>query len=78
VDKNGKAYQGIRMNEDTYSIQILDIREDLHSFSKRDLRTLAVDTKKSRMPAYEKAFTESELDDLVAYLYSLQRKGRQP
>ena len=26
VDKNGKAYKGIRMNEDTYSIQILPSR----------------------------------------------------
>ena len=78
VDKNGKAYQGIRMNEDTYSIQVLDMKEDLHSFAKQDLRTFSVDTKKSRMPAYEKVFTASELDDLVAYLYSLQRKGRQP
>ena len=66
------------MNEDTYSIQILDMKEDLYSLAKQGLRQLRVDPKKSRMPAYENAFTTSELDDLVAYLYSLQRKARQP
>jgi putative heme-binding domain-containing protein len=78
VDKNGRSYHGIRMNEDTYSIQILDMKEDLHSLAKQDLRELRVDPKKSRMPSYEKAFTTSELDDLVAYLYSQQREARQP
>jgi putative heme-binding domain-containing protein len=78
VDKNGKTYIGIRMNEDTYSIQIMDMNEDLYSLSKQDLRTFTVHTKKSRMPGYEKVFSTPELDDLVAYLYSLQRKGRQP
>jgi cytochrome c oxidase cbb3-type subunit 3 len=78
VDKDSRTYQGIRMNEDTYSIQILDMKEDLHSLAKQDLRELRVDPKKSRMPAYEKAFTTQELDDLVSYLYSLQRKARQP
>src|SRR5262249_57767911 len=50
VDKNGKSYTGIRMNEDTYTIQILDMKEDLHSLSKQNLRSLTVDRKKSRMP----------------------------
>lgn len=78
VDRNGKTYKGIRMNEDTYSIQILDMKEELHSLSKQDLRALSVDPKKSRMPGYEKTLAAAELDDLVAYLYSLQRKGRRP
>jgi putative heme-binding domain-containing protein len=78
VDKGGKSYVGIRMNEDTYTIQILDMKEDLHSLSKEDLRSLTVDPKKSRMPPYEKTFTAAELDDLVSYLYSLERKGRRP
>jgi putative heme-binding domain-containing protein len=78
VDKNGAVYSGIRMNEDTYSIQILDLSENLHSLNKRDLQRLTVDRKKSRMPAYAGVFTATELDDLVAYLYSLQRNARRP
>ena len=76
VDKDGKIYSGIRLNEDTYSIQVLDVNEDLHSLAKKDLQTLTVDKKKSRMPAYTGVFTAAELDDLVAYLYSLQRTAR--
>jgi putative heme-binding domain-containing protein len=78
VDKNGKIYSGIRLNEDSYTIQLLDVNENLHSLAKKDLQTLTIDKRKSRMPAYAGVFTASELDDLVAYLYSLQRNARLP
>jgi cytochrome c oxidase cbb3-type subunit 3 len=75
-DKDGKSYSGIRLNEDTYTIQILDLNENLYSLAKADLRSLTVDKTKSRMPAYQSVFTASEIDDLVAYLYSLQKNAR--
>jgi len=78
VDKDGKIYSGIRLNEDSYSIQLLDVDENLYSLTKKDLQTLTVDKKKSRMPAYAGVFTARELDDLVAYLYTLQRNARLP
>lgn len=78
VDKNGKTYSGIRLNEDSYTIQLLDVNENLHSLAKKDLQTLTIDKRKSRMPAYAGVFKASELDDLVAYLYSLQRNARLP
>jgi putative heme-binding domain-containing protein len=76
VDNQGRTYSGIRMGEDTYSIQILALNEDLHSVFKQDLKNLIVEPK-SRMPAFG-TLTSAELDDLVAYLYSLERKGRRP
>ena len=75
-DRDGKTYSGIRLNEDTYTIQILDLNQNLHSLAKADLRSLAVDKTRSRMPAYQGVFTASELDDLVVYLYSLQKNAR--
>jgi putative heme-binding domain-containing protein len=75
-DKGGKTYSGIRLNEDTYTIQILDLNQNLYSLAKADLRSLAVDKTRSRMPAYQSVFTASELDDLVVYLYSLQKNAR--
>ena len=78
VDQNGVAYSGVRLNEDSYSIQIMEQNENLRSLAKKDLRMLRVDKEKSRMPAYSGAFTGAELDDLVAYLYSLERKPRRP
>jgi cytochrome c oxidase cbb3-type subunit III len=76
IDQNGTAYSGIRLNEDTYSIQMIDGKENLHSLAKKDLRILRVDKNKSRMPTY--VFIDSEIDDLVAYLYSLERKTGLP
>jgi cytochrome c oxidase cbb3-type subunit 3 len=78
VDHDGHVYSGIRLNEDTYSIQLIDLNENLHSLTKKDLRTLTVDTKKSCMPGYAEVFTAAELDDLVSYLYSLQRNAKLP
>jgi len=78
VDKDGKIYAGIRLNEDTYSIQILEINENLYSLSKNNLRAVKFDKKRSRMPAYDGMFTGSELENLVAYLYSLQRNAGDP
>ena len=36
VDKQGKQLSGVRLNEDTYSIQIMDRQENLRSLLKRD------------------------------------------
>jgi len=77
VDNNAKTYSGIRMGEDTYSIQLLDVNEELHSLAKQDLKRLVVHNK-SRMPGYAQMLTDSEINDLVAYLYSLERKARRP
>lgn len=75
TDREGRIIEGIRVNEDTYSIQILDLEENFHSLWKRDLPEIRVQ-KTSWMPSYEDSFTRNELDDLVAYLYSLRRKEK--
>jgi putative heme-binding domain-containing protein len=77
ADKDGITYTGIRLNEDTYSIQIIDTNQTLHSLIKNNLTKLKIDTTQSRMPA-SSGVTQTELDDLVAYLYSLERKSKLP
>ena len=42
VDNAGKQISGVRLNEDTYSIQIMDFQENLRSLLKQDLREVAV------------------------------------
>jgi cytochrome c oxidase cbb3-type subunit 3 len=64
----GDKIEGIRANEDTFSIQIKDSAGQFHSFRKRDLKDLKKLRGQTPMPAFATAFTESELDDLVAYL----------
>ena len=71
TDKLGQKMEGVRLNEDTFSIQFRDTKDVLRSYWKKDLRAWNVDLKKSPMPSYEKTLSASEIGDLVAYLASL-------
>ncbi len=72
VTRDGAVVNGRRLNEDTYTVQIMDDHERLVSFVKSDLRAMTVETT-SPMPSY-RSLTEAQQADLVAYLLSL--KGR--
>ncbi len=71
VTKDGREITGVRINEDTFSIQLRDLSGRIHSFFKSDLAELHKDWGQSPMPAYGAVFTSAELDDLVAFLSSL-------
>ncbi len=72
--EDGATRNGFILNEGTYTMQILDPSRGLLSLSKRDFNRVQVD-KTSAMPSYAGKLSAKELDDLVAYLYSLQRNG---
>jgi len=67
-----RTITGLRVNEDTFSIQIRDLSGRVHSFWKTELRELHIEQGKSAMPAFRSTLNEGELDDVVAYLASLQ------
>jgi putative heme-binding domain-containing protein len=69
--KSGETITGRLLNEDTFSIQILDTKERLLSFQRTDLRE-AKFLNESPMPSYREKLTKAELDDVVAYLASLK------
>ena len=71
VTRDGDVVTGRRLNEDTYTVQILDERERLMSFDKTDLQEVTV-LSESPMPSYGESLTEAELADLLAYLVTLQ------
>lgn len=71
---DGKKSTGFLMNEDTYTVQFMDLQENLHSMSKVDVKQYSVE-KISKMPSFQGSLTGRELDDLVAYLISLRPKG---
>ena len=72
VTRDGQRITGARRNEDTFSIQLMDAQERLHSFFKKDLRQVTSEPR-SVMPAFnETQLSASQLDDLVAYLGSLR------
>lgn len=73
VTRDGRVINGRRLNEDTYTVQLLDDKERLVSLVKADLRELTISTT-SPMPSYQSTLSADERADLVAYLLSL--KGR--
>jgi putative heme-binding domain-containing protein len=71
VTLDGTKVRGVVLNEDDYSIQLRDMREDLRSFLKSDLTEIRVE-RESLMPAYKDALSDMEINNLVAYLSSLR------
>jgi len=71
VTKDGKTINGRRLNEDTYSVQLVDEQEHLVSLTKSDLREFTV-LKTTPMPSYKDKFNAQELSDIEAYLLSLK------
>ena len=75
VTADGTKLQGIVLNEDSFTVQMLDTREQLHAFEKSKLRSY-VKTRESLMPAYDaKALPEKELKDIIAFLLAASEKG---
>ena len=72
VTSDGRTIEGFRVNEDTLTIQVRDLSNQLHSFRKSDLRQLEKQVGKSLMPSFRARASDRELDDLVAYLASLR------
>jgi len=71
VTKEGRTLRGRRLNEDTYSVQLIDDQENLHSLAKADLREFTVETT-AAMPSFADRLTADEIADVVAYLVSLK------
>lgn len=71
VTKDGKTVTGRRLNEDTYSVQLVDEQEHLVSLNKSELRDYSV-LKSTPMPSYKDKLNAQELADVEAYLLSLK------
>jgi putative heme-binding domain-containing protein len=73
VPLKGDEVYGVRLNEDTYSVQIRDLAGKTHSFFKSELRDLRKDWGRSPMPSYAGPLSPGEINDIVAFL--VQQKG---
>ena len=69
--KNGRTMIGRRLNEDTYTVQIMDGEGNLVSVAKADVREFQIQTT-STMPSYKDRLTAQQLSDLITYLLSLK------
>ena len=72
VTKDGHTFDGTRVTEDSFRIVIKDVNGTFHSFQKSDLRELKKEPGKSVMPSYKGKLSDTQIDDLVAYLASLK------
>ncbi len=74
VTAKGEKISGVVLNEDNFSVQMMDTRERIHLFNKEKLKSCEI-SRDSLMPAYDtKALNDKDLQDIVAYLVSLSAK----
>jgi putative heme-binding domain-containing protein len=74
--QNGQTVQGVKKNEDLFSVQVMDSRERIQGYLRSDVRDVA-DGKQSAMPVFgPDRLNESDLNDLLTYLSTL--KGFDP
>jgi putative heme-binding domain-containing protein len=72
VTADGKSIVGVEMNEDTFTVQMMDTGERIYSLQKKSLKSFKHESR-SLMPAYTAGtLNETDLQDVVAYLQSLR------
>ncbi len=71
VTKDGTTVTGRLMNQDTFTLQMIDSQDRLRSFPIADLRQHSVLTTSS-MPSYKDRLSSQERADVIAYLVSLK------
>jgi cytochrome c oxidase cbb3-type subunit 3 len=64
----GQKFIGVVLNEDHFTLQMMDTRENLHLFEKEKLKSFEK-TRESLMPAYDqKTLGDKDVQDILAYL----------
>ncbi len=66
------VYEGMRINEDAFTVQMRDLAGNIYSFNKQDLISYEKVPGHSLMPGYAPVLDETRIDDLVSYLMSLR------
>jgi putative heme-binding domain-containing protein len=72
VTRDGRTIEGRLLNQDTFTVQLLDSAAQLHSFEKTMLREYGFT--ETAMPSFRGKLDSRELADVVAYLTSLRRR----
>jgi len=74
VTAEGREINGVALNEDSFSVQMMDASEKVYMFEKDKLRSFTK-SRTSMMPAYDTGLlSDKELQDIVAYLVSVGTK----
>jgi cytochrome c oxidase cbb3-type subunit III len=71
VTADGTKLMGVVLNEDHFTLQMMDMREQLHLFEKDKLKSWEK-SRESLMPAYDqKLLSDKDLQDVIAYLLAV-------
>ena len=74
VTADGKQIKGVTLNEDSFSVQMMDSGEHIYLLEKSKLKSFQK-SRESAMPKYDAdVLSDKDLDDLVAFLGSLGAK----
>jgi cytochrome c oxidase cbb3-type subunit III len=74
VTSDGHEIKGVILNEDQFSLQMMDKTERIHLLEKDELRSIRK-SRESLMPPYDTAaLSDQDLNDIVAYLLSVGAK----
>lgn len=75
VTGDGKTVTGRLLNQDGFSVQLIDASSQLRSFQKAGLREFTIVTT-NPMPSYANQMSPQDLTDLVHYLSSLKDNAK--
>ena len=74
VTADGKEIKGVALNEDSFSVQVIDQNEKIYLLDKAKVRSFHK-SRESSMPKYNaEVLSDKDLEDIVAYLISLGAK----
>jgi len=74
VTADGKTIKGVTLNEDSFSVQIMDAGEHIHLLEKDKLRSFEK-SRQSAMPKYDAdVMSDKDIEDIVAFLVSVGAK----
>jgi cytochrome c oxidase cbb3-type subunit III len=74
VAADGQQIKGVTLNEDNFTVQVMDTSEQIYLLEKDKLRSFEK-TRESLMPAYSSQnLSDKDLDDIVAFLASVGAK----
>ncbi len=72
--QDGREIRGVRRNEDTFSLQMVDQTGQLHLFEKLKLASMTVENKSLMPDDYAKRLTPTDIANLVGYLQTQRER----
>ena len=70
--QDGREIRGLRRNEDTFSLQLMDPAEQFHLLEKKNLAEVRYEEKSLMPDDYSRRLSAAEIENVVAYLKTLR------